>query len=800
MPQIYLLVSQHFDLIWRRPIAHYRKIRKQAISSLLDLLKEFPQLKVIFVQAYELRDYFADCPRRKKELKKLISEKRVEIATGGESLIDLNLASGESIVRNLYYGRKYFKEQFKFTPASACLADAFGACGQIPQILKLSGITSLSGIRFVGTKGKLQYGNYGAFFWKGLDGTKILAFQNALEDLSREQLGCFHGWGILEGYDSRYRMFLKGKVPDRSQSQIHSALKHLKRVEGKYIPLNVSGEEHVPRGEIIQTLIEEAKKINLPIQFATQSEYAGKVSRLKGIPTLSGEHNPEFTGCYSTRIELKQLNRTLEAHLQSLETFYTLLNLIRKRKAKDIFRDDWSRLALFQFHDAIAGCHIDENYHFIRRQARKLEKSIQTKLPRFRRGSNPVFFNPLPWPRSELLSLPCPKSEKAARKERLGLITLPALGFARFDSSNPDAVSAKRYRLNISSNSWQAADLQLNSTLFAKSCAPPLILLKEDKGTLWEEEYTGKQTKKELSSLVAEEVNPAFARLVFKGKISRSSWNNFKKLSYQKEIFVLEDRILFRITLDFQGKDTEVGLFFPLRISSKSWQAFHSTPFGEIVRRNYLPEVHHHARISTKKAVFGEVTKNYGAFAKGSWPVLYYVTLRDNRIGYTLANRGTPGTRVTKDGIYVTALRSPTSWKIPCFPVKPSRLCHNNGTHTFEFCLFTHPAKEMPRREAISFSFPPLLLNASFPEEKSFLEISPSNILFSSLKASYENSRSLILRLYETAGRPTTARVKFNLPVKSAFRVDLNEENPKAANLSRLKFKPFEIVSLKIGY
>lgn len=789
MPQIYLLVSQHFDLIWRRPISRYRRIRKEVISSFLDLLKEFPELKVLFVQGWELRDYFEDCPERKEEFKKFIFQGRIEITTGGESLIDLNLVSGESIVRNLYYARKYFREEFNFTPVSACLADAFGACAQIPQILKLSGIKSVTGIRFVGTKGKLQYGNYGAFFWKGLDGSKVFAFQNAVGELSKKWLDPFYGWGILEGYDKKYQKFLKRQIPDCTRDQISSALRYLKNMKGKYIPLKVSGEEHLPRGEIIQTLLEESKKINLRLQFSTQSEYTKKVWGLKDIPTLSGEHNPEFTGCYSTRIELKRLNRGLESRLQSVETLYTLLNFIKGRESKDLFRGDWIKLALLQFHYAIAGCHVDENYHFIQKEAHRLEGSIQAKLPSPSKNSTSVFFNPLPWERIEFLR----------DKKTLGLLKLPALGFASLTQGDSLPLLPQRYELTFSSNSWQATDLKLNHILFIGSSAPPVILLREDKGTLWEEEYTGKETKEESSFLVSEEVNSLFTRLLFRGRITSSSWDNFENLSYEKEILVLKDRILFRITLDFQGKDTEIVLFFPLRVNFRFWEAIHSVPFGELTRRDYAPEVHSFTRLSIERAVFGERAKDYGIHAKGNWPVLYYVTLRDKKIGYTLANRGTPGTRVTQDGIYVSVLRSPTSWSLPAFPVKPSPLSQNNGTHCFEFCLFTHPPQEIPRREAISFSFPPLPVVGSFDLGKSFLEISPSNILFSSLKPC-ENLRSFILRLYETSGKATICRVKFSLPIKSVFRVNLNEENPEPVNLSHLRFRPFEIVSLKIEY
>ena len=53
---------------------------------------------------------------------------------------EVNLVSGESLVRQVLYGQRYIKEKFGETTKVAWLPDSFGFCLQLPQIFKLSEI------------------------------------------------------------------------------------------------------------------------------------------------------------------------------------------------------------------------------------------------------------------------------------------------------------------------------------------------------------------------------------------------------------------------------------------------------------------------------------------------------------------------------------------------------------------------------------------------------------------------------------------------------------------------------------
>jgi alpha-mannosidase len=62
------------------------------------------------------------------------------------------------------------------------------------------------------------------------------------------------------------------------------------------------------------------------------------------------------------------------------------------------------------------------------------------------------------------------------------------------------------------------------------------------------------------------------------------------------------------------------------------------------------------------------------------------------------------------------------------------------------------------------------------PPVGSFFEVTPENVILSAVKKA-EESDGLILRLYETEGRGSQARISFMFPPKGAVETNLLEED-----------------------
>src|SRR5688500_11960771 len=84
---------------------------------------------------------------------------------------DSNVPSGESIVRQFLLGKTWFRERLNYEVTTGWAIDTFGHNAQMPQILKLAGMTS-----YWIQRGAPNRNTPSEFLWQGIDGTRIPTF------------------------------------------------------------------------------------------------------------------------------------------------------------------------------------------------------------------------------------------------------------------------------------------------------------------------------------------------------------------------------------------------------------------------------------------------------------------------------------------------------------------------------------------------------------------------------------------------------------------------------------------------
>ena len=87
---------------------------------------------------------------------------------------DCNLPSGESFVRQLLYGKQFFRDEFGVESQVFWEPDVFGYSGSLPQILRKSGVEYFVTSK-LGWNEKNRY-PYDIFKWRGIDGTEINSY------------------------------------------------------------------------------------------------------------------------------------------------------------------------------------------------------------------------------------------------------------------------------------------------------------------------------------------------------------------------------------------------------------------------------------------------------------------------------------------------------------------------------------------------------------------------------------------------------------------------------------------------
>ena len=176
--KIFLLGHAHLDLAWLWPVSETWNAAQNTFESVLKLQADFPELifchstPALYAWVEEHRpDLFG-------EIQAQVAAGRWEVVGGMWVEPELNLISGESIVRQLLYGQRYIKEKFGKLSTVAWFPDTFGFCATLPQFFVNAGI------EFFVTQ-KLRWNDttqfdYGAFWWRSPDGSEIFSVMSAL--------------------------------------------------------------------------------------------------------------------------------------------------------------------------------------------------------------------------------------------------------------------------------------------------------------------------------------------------------------------------------------------------------------------------------------------------------------------------------------------------------------------------------------------------------------------------------------------------------------------------------------------
>lgn len=100
---------------------------------------------------------------------------------------DCNISSGEALVRQFLYGKKFFREEFGKDNRILWLPDVFGYSAALPQIMKLCDVDYFMTSKLSWSEYNLY--PYDTFWWKGIDGTKVLTHFTPSRQYNRAEVG-----------------------------------------------------------------------------------------------------------------------------------------------------------------------------------------------------------------------------------------------------------------------------------------------------------------------------------------------------------------------------------------------------------------------------------------------------------------------------------------------------------------------------------------------------------------------------------------------------------------------------------
>lgn len=171
--QYYAIGHAHLDLAWKWPIRETKRKGLRTFSTQLHNLEQYPNYIFGASQAQLYRWIEEGDPALYQRVKAAVQGGRWEVQGATWVEMDSNLISGESMLRQFYYGKQFFRSEFGLDMKILWLPDSFGYSACLPQVMKLAGVPYFLTQKLSwNTVNKFPYHT---FRWQSPDGSEVLA-------------------------------------------------------------------------------------------------------------------------------------------------------------------------------------------------------------------------------------------------------------------------------------------------------------------------------------------------------------------------------------------------------------------------------------------------------------------------------------------------------------------------------------------------------------------------------------------------------------------------------------------------
>jgi alpha-mannosidase len=172
---IRIVGNSHIDMAWLWPWTETVEVVRNTFQSVLDLMREYPDFKFTMSSARTYEWMQEKYPDLFKQIEQRVKEGRWEIIGGMWVEPDLNMPDGESLVRQILVGKRYFQKNFGVDVKIGWNPDSFGYNYQLPQIYKKSGMDYFVTQKLLWAHEFTTF-PYKLFWWQSPDGSRLLTY------------------------------------------------------------------------------------------------------------------------------------------------------------------------------------------------------------------------------------------------------------------------------------------------------------------------------------------------------------------------------------------------------------------------------------------------------------------------------------------------------------------------------------------------------------------------------------------------------------------------------------------------
>lgn len=756
----------HLDLLFLWPEREtYRKCAR-TMSNVLKMMDRFPDFKFCLSQAPVYVWLKEKYPALYQRVLEKIREKRIEVVGAFWIECDTNLPDGESLARQLLYGKRFFRKEFGLDMKVGFLPDVFGYSAALPQLLVKSDVPYFTTNK-LSMNDTNRFPRY-TFWWHGLDGTKILTHmlpENSYTSAAVPQMALYgeHHYTDKDLCDRGLQLFGLG--------------------DGGGGP----GYEHMERRQRSRNL-----KGCPPFEDEFVVDFFHRIEKNSdAYRSWYGElYFERHQGTYTSIAKQKKWNRTLEQDLHTLEW---LAKLAQDRAGEEYpsqwLQQCWQDVMLYQFHDCLPGSSIPIVYDETQARYAQLHQQAQKKIGHYLA----VLGSQLP---TQLLQQPMAVANPTS--------------FARKDVIRKDgmelSVQMEPYQIRLvdwadatpAAEAPQEMDFTLENDYLTLHFTPRgtvdrlydklrrrELLPRGQEGNrlrLYPDELTHWDIQKSYLNALPEE-----SKLCGITK-SRSGSAQILELHFAlgtastlRQRVTLEDgsaRVDFLTEVDWNEEYQMLRVQWPVDVVTD--HASCEIQFGHVQRPT-------HQNTTWDQAKF-EVCAH-------KW-----VDLADRSGGLALLNNCKYGYKIWDRVLDLCLLRSQNC------PAEQG----DRGHHSFTYALYPHGGDAWDGgviREGYCLNYPLLHTNEIAPrsthaDQSVWVELDSSTVVLETVKKA-EDSDCMILRLYEAAGGSANARIRLQ-GYRAVSLCNLLEEPIQSDDLvctadgAEIRFHPFEIQTLMV--
>ena len=720
-PEYTVFGQSHLDLAWLWSVEETRRKSARTYSNQLQLMEEYDDYLFLLCEgqilAY-LKELYPNVYARVRE--KIASGAFVpEGAMWVES--DTNIPSGESLIRQFVWGKRWFREELGIDSKLAWMPDTFGFSAALPQIMKKCQIPYFATQKLVRQDPEAEPFPYNVFYWEGMDGSRVLSH------LFKKNNAVFQAGDLITRWEE-----------DRIQQE---------NIDGLIFPFGYGDGGGGPTREMVEMArrckdLEGAPRCRMesPVKFferqqAVENTYCGELYLAWHRGTLTSQAKTK-RGIRKAEIALRQVEFALSRYMLGGKS-------VEKRWTEEVKRL-WEKLLFNQFHDVAPGTSIRRVHEQAERDLNEVLVGCETLLSEILGvpGAQPVVYNHLGWDRRiggrVIGAQSCTVlNEYEHNKAKVRFVN---------DNGGYYELSNEKLICRVNQNGELTSVKRHGSDREFLSGAGNRFLLFKDVNTCYDAWELGSMyenvcvdLKGEVQVEVCEHADGAALRVM--RMIGHSPLCQMIILGHDAL------RLDFVTEIDWQEKHRMLKVAFPVNIYTK--EAIEEVQFG------YVKRPTHRSKQSDRDRY--EVCNHR------------YTVLCDGAAGAAVLNDSKYGVNTVDGEIRLTLLKA---------PMMPDMYA-DRGKQVFAYSLCPFEGdfgSSEVLRQAVELN-ESVILGGEADECGAIFVSDQKNIVVETIKPSDTEERALMVRVYEAMGRQTEVQFAVSDRVRRVLETDMLEEH-----------------------